>query len=386
MDSKNRKLSPLGVVVKKCARELQAEPPLSERRSQLILQSLLNILNNHSMETTSNTLHNGTDSSHSAANTAKAIAVDNGALPAITAVMKIYKDSAKLQSRAILIFAALAQDNADHQDAIADCHGVSYILAAMLAHSKSSSLCLEACSALVKCTSLCPRSASQLAHGDGVRTLRDTMQLHSKHPGIQQYALQVLVHVSRQPPPPTNLLNQNHTHDPYVCLHFVEDPELMELLVELLIKHRKVKPILQLGGTLIHILAKHGKPRTKSSLVWSKAVPVLLKVSKSFSSNALTQLDALQALLALSIERPEAREVVAEDGSTIIFDAMSCHARNLAIQHTATQLIHLFCQGHTSIFIAKCLKKHSKYVQVLQNTRDTFPIQCATMIDQILAC
>lgn len=345
-DDSSSRLSPLGIVVKKCARELQSHPPLSERRSLLILQSLYNVISNNDQS--------------------KPVAIENGALPAITSVMKTYKDSAKLQSRAILILGCMGENNFDHQEAIAGNHGVSYILSAMTNHPKSGSLSLEACSALYKLTSQSPRNASQLAHSDGIRTLRSSMQAHIKDQGIQQYALAVLCKVAESE------------------LTEVEDPELIEVVVDVMGKHKKVKTILQVGNTLLHVLSVKGTPRTKNSLVWSNAVPVILKSLKYNPSTGSTQLEGCESLYALSLERPEARVTIAEDGVNLIFEAMHCHPTSGRIQKAACLVLLLLVEDHTSTYVVKAMKKSPKYRGVLESAHHNHNEECGALASKIL--
>jgi hypothetical protein len=379
----NTKLSPLDIIVKKCSRELQAHPPVDERRAQLILQSLLNIVINRRMKTTSNAMLNATSKESSAEN-AKQVAIKYGALPAITCVMRTYRGSTKLQSRAILILGALGEDNAGHQEAIADYHGVSYVLAVLLhsSHSKSSSFCLEACSTLIKVMSLSHRSVSQLVNGDGVRTIRRVMQTHSKHAGIQQYCLAVLGFVAKLPSPqgPINHCRRGSitsiasTFSPYKFLPYLEDPEVIEVLVAIVAKHRKTKPILHLGGHLIFVLSTQGTCRTKNSLTWSNAVQMILKVMKSSFSNGTTQLEGALSFESLARERPEARGVLAEEGCAILLESLSCHPKRNDLQQALLGVLSLLCdQNHTAAHVAKCLNKNSKYKKLLLQMQSQTP-------------
>jgi hypothetical protein len=393
-----QKLSLLGKVVRKCACELQSNPPVGERRCQLILQSLLNILNNHTMETTSNAMHyhnNDKSKKQHATSIAKAkkAAVDYGALPAITHVMKTYKDSATLQSRAILILGGIGEDRPEYQEAIADVHGVSFIMAVLLnaSHAKSNTLCLEVCSSLVKICSNSHRNVSQLTHGDGIRILRSVMGAHSKQAGFQHCALVLLSEVAYQPSPPNErniiLMNQNDTYNPYQFLPSLEDPELIELLVDTMTRHKKVKQVLQKGGHLIYLLATQGSPRTKNSLVWSKAVPITLKVLKTFQDSPVTQLEGLEAMWSLAMSRPESRDVLAEEGCFLLMESMALFPKKRHIQDTACKILRLLCQDHAhSAHVAKCLKKNPEFRNTLRDTKQKFPDECDNCVVAIIQC
>jgi hypothetical protein len=393
--------SPLGKVARECARELQSNPPVGERRCLIIVQILLNILNNHTMETTSNAmqyLNNDKSKRQHAASiaNAKKAAVDYGVLPAITHVMKTYNDSATLQSRAILILGGIGEDSPEYQEAIADVHGVSFIMGVLLnaSHAKSITLCLEACSSLVKICSNSHRNTSQLTHGDGVRILRSVMGAHSKQARIQQYALILLSEVAYQPKnnPPNKrniiLQNQNdNTYNPYQFLPSLEDPELIELLVDTMMRHNKVKQVLQKGGHLIYLLATRGRPRTKNSLVWGKAVPITLKVLKTFQNSSVTQLEGLEAIWSLAIERPESREVLAEEGCVLLMESMASFPEKRQIQDMACKILGLLCQDQAhSAHVAKCLKKNSEFRKTLRDTKEKFPDECDNHITAIIQC
>jgi len=323
------RLSPLGLAVKKFAKELQQnDPPPSEKHCQMILQSLWNILLHCSSSALTVTGQpvalpiEGEESKKSSAT--KAVAVNNGAVPALTSVMKNYKESIKIQSRGILLLGAIGEDDPEHQEAIAECHGVSFILAAMIVHRKSPTLCLEACSSLYKVMNKSQRAASQLAHGDGVRTLWETMKTHLKHQGIHQYALSVLCLVASDD----------------ALLKKIEDPELFEVVVNAMNKHKKVKPVLQFGNKLLHSLATRGTNRTKSSLVWSQAPTIILKTLKYFATQHEVQLSALESLLALSIERPEARCMICDAGGVVVLqDLMKKHPDNQRIQKLGCEIL-----------------------------------------------
>jgi len=367
-----RKLSPLGIVVKKCSRELQAVPPLSEKRSLLILQSLLNVLETKATSVMpDHPLMSQADKDAASVlshrKQSKLIAIDSGALPAITSVMKTYKDSAKLQSKAVLLLGTLGED---YPEQLANSHGAGYILAVLChsKHCKSESLCYDACSSLAKICGceddfdeLCPlslpnqRNLSQVAHGDGIKTLQKVMKIHLKHHGIQQRAIQILCSIAT-----------NEEDDEKYLQQILEDPDLIETLVAVMNKHKKLKTVQHIGNTLIYLLATKGSQRTKSSLVWSHAVSAVLKAMSMNTLVPTVQLEACEALYAMAMERPEARSTISEEGSVLILDAMKAHPNHSPIQHSACQLLAILCEHPTtSKYIASAIDKQPNYRSVL---------------------
>jgi hypothetical protein len=382
-------VSPMESRLRKCAMELLQNPPVGESRSRMILQSLLNVFNNVTLGATQH--HTSLEN---IVNAKKATV--HYALPAITHVMKLYKCSARLQSRSMLILGHLGEGNPDHQDAIADVHGVSFIMAVLLhsSHSKSNTLCLEACGSMVKICANSPRNTSQLIGDDGISVLRSIMRYHSKQVGIQEQVLALLGNVAYQPNPPNNrtlLLNQQNngetTYNPYHFLPILEDPELIEICLAIMAKHKKSKEVLQKGSRLIYLLATQGTPRTQNSLVWSKAVPVTLKVLKTFPESPVTQLEGLEALLCMALERPESRGVLAEEGCAILLESMTGHQTNPHIQDRACKIFGILCQESAySTYVAKCLKNTPSYRNTLKDTKEAFPDKCGYNVGVVLQC
>jgi len=366
-------------IVEKYATKLQGNPPPNEKTCLAAMQSLWNILRalNNSAPAESSSQASQTSQTSITRADVSSLAVRQGCIPALTSVMKTYKDSIKVQSRAVSLLGALGEDNASYQDVIAEAHGVSYVLAALVhpQHSKQSALCQEACGCLVNITSHSPRAVSQMAHGEGVQTLSATMKLHSKKECVQETALNALC----------NLARQRSEDKPFEFLELLEDAELIELVVDTMSRHKKVKGVMQAGGSFIHALATKGKPRTKASLVWSKAVPIVLKVLKYFPQDASMQLKCLESLFSLSYERPEALVVVAEDGCPLIFESMISHTQDEAIQSTSCQLLLLLCaHQHTCAPLSKCYKKNARHRKALQIAEQSYKDSCGDAADKIM--
>jgi len=378
-------LSPLGVTVEKFAKKLHEEPPPSERQCTAALQSLWNILRALTPNENSACSDASSCSSDEHKTSAKQLAVSSGAIPGLTTCMKLYKDNIRIQSRAVLLLGEIARDNASYQNMVADHHGVSYVLAALLhpQHSKQPTMCLEACASLAHMTSLCHRNVYQFAHGEGVRTLKKVMEENQKQVKVQISALQVLRCVAKQPQPKSRI-KQAEEFNQFEFLDRIEEPELIELIIETILRHKKDKAILQVGGNLIFILATQGKPRTQASLVWSKAVPLLFKVMKNLLCNSETQLECILALHELSRERPEARQMVSEEGCSYLLDALQAHPKNAQLQLLTCQFLKFLGDHQTYYNISKTLKKNSKYKKVLQATIKEHKA-CADIAGQILA-
>lgn len=355
-------------VVKQYARAL-SDPQVSEKHAQLILQTLLNVFSSRPI--TGNSINDCAAASgmmpsqeshsfeiaHSYGDSSlrlKAIAIEHGLLPSILAAMKAHKDSCRIQSRAVRLLGSLAEDPLDTcllytnhnavndddvhddnsaahrqaqwiQDELADCHSVTYILAALVAHTKYESLCLEACASLYIMTLRSTRSTAQLAHSGGVQTLLSVMKRYLKNQGLQQYALSVIY--------------QLVTNDKLI--DSVQDPELFEVVLSVLSKHKKNLPILRVGIYFLHSLALKGSKRTKSSLVHCLAPKVLLKamtvLTHDTQHTSALQLLICQALLSLARERPEARDLLKDGIPTIVEAMQQCSA----IQPTACQILAL---------------------------------------------
>ena len=369
-------LSHLVQAIEKCAKKLQEDPIPSEKTCIALMQSLWNIT-----RAFKSSIRCGPAQT---ASFVSSLAVDMGALIALTNVMRAYKESSRVQSRGVLLLGALSEDNVKYQDAVADNHGVSYILAALVNHSQSSSLCIDACKSLTSVTSLSIRNLSMMVHGDGVKTVRSVMQIHAKEEELQKCALLLLSNVAK-----IDFSRKSHdastTCNPYQLLEHVEDPELIETMVECINKNKRSRAVLKQGGILIHILATQGKPRTRCSLVWSKVVPIIVKISKSFVSNAITQTECIETLICLCNERPEARDVVAEDGCAFLFDAMVMHPKDSMVQTSACRLLHLICCfNHTCAPVAKCFKKHAKYRKTLEEAEKRYSESCKDMVGEII--
>lgn len=319
------------------------------------------------------------------------LTINQGVIPALSCVMKTHRDSRKVQSRAILLLSILGEDNKEYQDVIAECHGVSYILAAMLhpQHSKSSRFCLDACESLASITSMSPRGLYQLAHGDGVRTLHCIMRLYYKKYAIQECCLRLLSQLAKHSPPSkrAQFRDQKKAHNMpcQVLLETLEDPELIEFVVHIISRHRKLKHVLLYGGSFLHELAIHGTLRTRSSLVWSKAVPMIVKVSKAFLSHATIQMDCFETLWALCKERPEARDMAVEDGCVFLFEAMLAHLNHTTLPEKACMLLCLLCSyRHTCSPVIKCFRKNAKYRKALLTIEEMHPVKCGDLVNRII--
>ena len=81
---------------------------------------------------------------------------------------------------------------------------------------------------------------------------------------------------------------KNEEDDEKYLQQILEDPDLIETLVAVMNKHKKLKTVQHIGNTLIYLLATKGSQRTKSSLVWSHAVSAVLKAMSQAHWNWLT--------------------------------------------------------------------------------------------------
>jgi len=390
LDEEIKRLIPLMQIVERFSQKLFEDPPPTERTCQKVMQILWTLLK--ALEKSSKCQIKHENKEKMTNPSVASLAVNYGAIPVLTSIMKTFKGSLKAQIRGILLLGALGENSAENQDVIAECHGVSYILAALVhpQHSKSSRLCLEACDALVKVTSHSTRCVFQLVHGDGVRTIHATMRLFTKKHEIQEYALRLLNHLAKHAHQTTERgtvrkSSRNGSQKSFQLLEFLEDPELIELVVYVVSRHRKVKPILKHGGSLLNRLAIYGTSRTKSSLVWSKAVPVVVKISKEYISNASTQLECIDTLVALCIERPEARDMVVEDGCAFLFESMATHRTHVYLQQKACRMLHMLCDHRQTIVpISKCFRKNSKYRKILQTIEFEHRAICGILVAQII--
>ena len=342
-DDSELKRSPLGTVVKKCAQELQRKPPLSERRTQIMLHSLLEVV--------SGNMKNA------------GIAIENGAVPATIAVMKNHKDSVKLQSRAILLLGSFGED-IQGKDAVASHYGIGYILVAMDRNSKSSNLWRDSCSALCKLTNGSTRNSCQLAYGDGVKILHRGMKNFIKDNSIQFNSLATLFYVAQSE------------------VSCVADPEVIETAILSMTTHKKVKAITQIGCSLINFLSMNGDSRAKSSLVWSNALSVILKAMKHLPCCGVVQREGCEALSSLVQERPEARVFIAEEGLSQILDAMVTQPSCVSIQKSVCDILNVLSDENISS--VKLLKNYNNYKAALEFAKTTYPVECGASVDAVL--
>ena len=334
----------IGLVVNKCAQELQKNPPPSERRTFLVLNSIRNFI--------------------SQSDNNKDVAVKFGVVPAIIAAMTSHRQSLRVQSKACSILCDLARDETPRREAIAAHAGITNILACMMTHKEKSSKIVqqEACLALYYIT-LTPQNACQLAFSQGVRTLIKVTKTFSTDQLIVQHALAVL----------QNVVQVQHES--------VAQPEIIEVLAALMLKNKKSKDILKNGCMIFNCIAKNANPTILNSMVWAHAVSCCLYCMKRNQGSAQVNLNMIETLHILASHRPEARFAVGDDGLVILLDCIKRFEKNVEIQENGCRLVLLAAKGSTCASVIKTLKKNR---EVIESARRNFKERCGNLADSIL--
>jgi len=381
----SKHLKPITQNIEGFSKELQRDPISCEKTCLAVMQNLWTIMRDFQKSKAKG------EEEIAQSDFVRSTAVQHGAISGLISVMKAYKESRKIQSRALILLSVICDDNFAHQDIVAEHHGVSFILGIMThpQHSKSSRLCLDACEALATITSLSPKSLSQLSSGEGVGALSSVMQLHYKKYDIQECALHLLNHLAKNIPRTNkriHLRSLRRSRKSFTLLEPLEDPELIEFLIRIIAKHKRVKSVVKLGVSFIHTLAHEGSIRTKSSLVWSNAVPVLMKASKNFLSIHSLQVECFKIFLILCKERPEALDMIVDDGCGFMFDVMDAHIQNDEVLHQICQLLQLICRHqHTCAAVAKSIRTNKKYRKALKAVAESIKSDQSNMASDIMS-
>jgi len=328
-------------------KELARQPPINEKRCFQIVTYLYNV-----------TLKDKDQ---------RVAAMSLGAAAGVSIAMSNHRNSVRVQTRACALLGVLADRNEEYQELIYNAGGVPNLVACMMSYMRGHKLLQqEATKALYILTEL-PKNADQFAMSQGIKIIKSVMQNYASDQAIQENACGILYHVAQ------------------VQVEGVANPELIEVIVTTLGRHKKAKRVHANGCSVFRVLAQRGSQKTRNSMVWADVVPHVLKCMKNNLSSDVVQIEACNTISALAEDRREVRVAVAEEGLGIIFDAMKKHETNLKVQLAACQLLLFVAEGPTSSFLAKAMKKYSGK-KILECTKRTFDEPCGKMVNQILKC